>query len=159
MACRRTAEQMAPIEAEIERCLQEGKLSRKAIAQKVGVSQNTVDAMASGKHAPDYWRKLVQSRIGKPRRPHRRRVPLKKLGPIERCPLCRCLVQMPCQACELRPFVGKSRYSSRHTATLDFDLPADARARQLEIYSSRGKPDAPQPTDSDSAEDWFCKEG
>jgi DNA-binding XRE family transcriptional regulator len=157
MACRRTAEQMASIEAEIEKLLKEGKLSRKAIAQKVGISQNTVYAMASGKHAPDYWRKLVQSRIGKPRRPHRRKVPLQNVGPIERCPICRCLVHAPCRACELRPFIGKSRFSSRHTATLDLDLPTDARARQLEIYGNRGKPDDPQPTDSDSAEDWFSK--
>lgn len=68
---------------EIRRLLEEGELSQRKIATRVGVSRGTVGALATGKRG-DYGREPT---VEEP------------LGPPERCPGCGQLVVMPCVYC------------------------------------------------------------
>jgi hypothetical protein len=76
---------------DIERLLRDGHLSQRKIAERLGVSRGTVNAIARGKR-PDYRarkRGPEEDFVG-PR------------GPLTRCPGCGAMVEMPCLACRVR---------------------------------------------------------
>lgn len=75
---------------EIRDLLAGGGLSQRKIAQRVGVSRGTVNAIARGKR-PDYLPR---------RQPADGLIP--PSGPPRRCPGCGGMVQMPCLVCHLR---------------------------------------------------------
>jgi hypothetical protein len=84
--------------AEVDRLLQEGKLSHRRIALRTGVSRGTVSAIASG-------RRGLHGKEADSERPN----PLSPLGPPLRCPGCGFLVYMPCLVCRARA----SRHAQR----------------------------------------------
>ena len=77
--------------SEIQEQLAEGRLSQRQIAQLLGVSRGTVNAIALGRR-PDY--------AARPGRPPDDFTP--PSGPPRRCRECGALVQMPCLACRVR---------------------------------------------------------
>lgn len=77
---------------EVRRMLREGQLSQRKIAQTVGVSRGTVNAIASGRRRLSSERRPrhdVNEGFAPPR------------GRYRRCPSCGGLVQMPCLRCFL----------------------------------------------------------
>lgn len=81
---------------EIRALLAEGKLSQRAIARRVGVSRNTVAAIARNKR-PCY-RKAMEQAAQEGQTARRRK---------GRCPICRSLVVLPCLACLVRHLVAR----------------------------------------------------
>jgi hypothetical protein len=78
----------------IQDLLSAGTLSQRKIAQHVGVSRGTVNAIALGK---------------RPSRPEPRHCDefCFPAGPLERCPGCGGMVQMPCLLCRVRAIVAR----------------------------------------------------
>ena len=89
---------------EIERLLQEGGLSQRMIARRVGVSRGTVNTIARGQR-PDY----------RARRRQRADDFVAPSGPVCRCPTCGARVQMPCLACRVRAIRESRRRSRRES--------------------------------------------
>ena len=86
--------------AEIQRLLLEKKHSHRAIGEILGISRNTVGAVALGRH-----RNIdVQPNNDPENEP---------LGPPKRCPTCGGMVYMPCRLCRLRNESGENRRPSR----------------------------------------------
>jgi hypothetical protein len=83
---------------EIQRLLDQGELSQRKIALRLGVSRGTVNAIALGKR-PDY-RARQPSREGEFPSP---------CGPAARCPSCGAMVYMPCLACRVRAMKAERR--------------------------------------------------
>ena len=112
--------------AEIHRLLAEGRLSRRAVARAVGVSRNTVAAIALGRR-PDY--ELL-------RRPADDEPPL---GPPRRCPGCGGMVYLPCRLCRMRRRLaaGARRPFDLHCAAglppLGLELRPDHYQRYLRV--------------------------
>ncbi len=78
-------------EEQVKEALREGKLSQRKIAEQVGISRTTVNAIACG------------------RRPRKRGQGwpasggfVAPSGPACRCPTCGAMVKMPCLRCHLR---------------------------------------------------------
>lgn len=76
----------------IKHLLAESKYSQRTIADMVGVSRGTVNAIALGK------RRFTETDTASPERPIFR---FPKGIPC-RCPLCGALVKSPCLACQIR---------------------------------------------------------
>jgi hypothetical protein len=79
---------------EIRRLLDEGVMSQRKIARRLGISRGTVHAIARGKR-PDYldrWDDVDDSPA--------------PAGPPLRCPGCGGMVLMPCLLCRLRKGLG-----------------------------------------------------
>lgn len=77
---------------EVKRLLDEGNLSRRAIAAQTGASRGTVNAIANGERGLHGRRQEDLEDDGLPR-----------LSTVaERCPGCGGLVFMPCVLCEAR---------------------------------------------------------
>jgi len=86
------------VEQEIRALLAEGQISQRKIAQRLGVSRGTVNAIACGRR-PDYTAR-------------RRESPTDFTPPSglpARCPTCGGLVQMPCLACHVRAMIRSER--------------------------------------------------
>jgi hypothetical protein len=98
---------------EIDRLLGEGKLSRRKIAQRLGVSRSTVCAIASGQRA-------LFGKQPEPEEPDRQAMP------PERCPKCGYLVQLPCLVCRTREY----RHGRRVLAELSQRRSAAVRGRR-----------------------------
>lgn len=108
--------------AEIKRLLTT-RLSHRAIARKMGVSRGSVGAIASGK------RRVYT-------RPQRELSSddVEFSGPVERCPGCGRLIQMPCRACrvewrgqrldKLRREIRTHRTGKSAASTTDGDVEA-----------------------------------
>jgi hypothetical protein len=78
---------------EIDRLLQEGKLSQRKIAARLKVSRGTVGSIASGRRGLyGHESQLAQED------------PLRHEGPPERCPHCGFRVYMPCLVCRIRAY-------------------------------------------------------
>ena len=91
---------------EIKRLLDDGSLSQRKIARRLGVSRGTVNAIALGK------RRVRPARSGNGRDDF---VP--PSGPLVRCPICGGLVRSPCLACRVRAKMERGRSSfSRSSA-------------------------------------------
>lgn len=83
---------------EVRRLLDEGMLSQRKIAAKLGVSRGTVGAIASGKRG-------LYGREPDPDQPE-----LTALDtPPERCGGCGAMVHMPCLLCRTRRYVAQQR--------------------------------------------------
>jgi len=81
---------------EIKRLLESGHLSQRTIAQQLGVSRGTVNAIALGKRLdPDPDR---DAGFAAPE------------GPLTRCPGCGGLVLMPCLLCRVREMRNRERW-------------------------------------------------
>ncbi len=85
--------------AEIRRLLHESPLSQRQIAQQLGVSRGTVNAVATGR-----LRRRLQSEFAAPPPD-----PLHPTEPPQRCPTCGALVYMPCVACRVRAILARRR--------------------------------------------------
>jgi transcriptional regulator with XRE-family HTH domain len=75
---------------QVQRLLEEGKLSQRSIARHLGISRGTVHVIASGQR-PDYE---VMRRKEEPEESPQ--------GPPQRCPICGGWVYLPCRACRVR---------------------------------------------------------
>ncbi len=88
---------LAPwVVAEVQRLHAEGRLSRRAIARRMGVSRGSVDAIVRGRRAlgpEDHSRGEEEVEPGS--------------GPLQRCGGCGGLVRAPCLVCRLRA-VGRN---------------------------------------------------
>jgi len=87
----------------IRRMLDQGEVSQRGIARRLGVSRGTVNAIALGRR-PD---------SGALRRREEDEIPAPS-GPPRRCPECGALVLMPCVACRVRA-IRVRRHPSRQT--------------------------------------------
>ena len=70
---------------EVRRLLSTSVLSYNAIASKLGVGRNLVGRISRGKH------RCVEIK----------KKPVEHVGPIERCPGCGVMVEMPCLECRM----------------------------------------------------------
>jgi hypothetical protein len=77
--------------SEVERLLDEGRLSQRKIDSQTGVSRGTVNAIALGKRT-----------LQEPRRLELDEDFFAPDAPIARCPTCGAKVRMPCLACLIR---------------------------------------------------------
>ncbi|MEM8865035.1 MAG: helix-turn-helix domain-containing protein [Planctomycetota bacterium] len=84
---------------EVRRLLDEGELSQRKIAAKLGVSRGTVSALATGKRG-DYGREPTEA---------------EPAGPPTRCKTCGWLVYLPCVRCEALDYQRRLR-EPRHAA-------------------------------------------
>ena len=75
---------------EICHLLDEGAISQRKIAQRLGVSRGTVNALAQGKRPHSLGRRDAAEDF------------LAPVGPPRRCPGCGGLVLMPCLLCHVR---------------------------------------------------------
>jgi hypothetical protein len=106
---------------EIARLLGEGQLSRRKIAERLGVSRSTVCTIANGRRA-------LFGKQPEPDQPNRESLP------TERCPKCGYLVQMPCLVCRTREY----RHGRRVLAALSVQrVPVVHRPRHLPNRRSR----------------------
>ena len=102
---------------EIRRLLAEGNLSQRKIAQKLGVSRNSVSQIFHGKQ------RCVQSRATLSF------APLEPTGPAQRCGTCGGMVYMPCWLCHIRTLSAQERSRSAADAVellkpgVDWPLP------------------------------------
>ena len=88
--------------SEIRDFLAEGALSQRRIAQRLGVSRGTVNAIARGRR-PDYdarWPEPMADDFITPD------------GLPQRCPGCGGMVQMPCLLCHVRVVKERQRTQS-----------------------------------------------
>jgi transcriptional regulator with XRE-family HTH domain len=83
---------------EIRRLLDEGELSQRKIATRLGVSRGTVGAIASG-------RRGLYGRESDSESPDADL----ELLPAERCPRCGGRVHMPCLLCRTRDYEARQR--------------------------------------------------
>jgi len=90
---------------QIKRLLDEGSLSQRRIARRLGVSRGTVNAIALGKR-PDYEARRREEEDGF----------VAPSGPPVRCPTCGGMVQMPCLACRIRAMKGFKKVSGTFCA-------------------------------------------
>ena len=89
---------------EIERLLCEHRFSQRQIARRTGVSRATIAAIADGTR-PDYEAR---------RRLHQlRRAEEESTGPVERCPGCGGMTQMPCRLCRMRRLRAEREEAAR----------------------------------------------
>ncbi|HUT12123.1 MAG TPA: winged helix-turn-helix transcriptional regulator [Thermoguttaceae bacterium] len=86
----------AAVEREIRALLVEGSVSQRKIAQRLGVSRGTVNAIACDRR-PDYAAQRQE--------PPTDWIPPNGLP--ARCPGCGGLVQMPCLACHIRAIMRR----------------------------------------------------
>ena len=82
----------ASMVAEIRGLLDEGRLSRRAIARQLGVSRGSVDSIASGRRT---------ERDGEP---NEKSLQCKKRAPARRCRECGGMVNLPCLLCRARAY-------------------------------------------------------
>jgi len=87
---------------EIRRLLQEGQLSQRKIAARMGVSRGTVNAIAQGKRTDRIPRWQKDGGDFTP-----------PAGLYVRCPTCGGMVQMPCLLCYLRAKANQSTAASK----------------------------------------------
>ncbi len=92
---------------EIRRLLDEGQLSQRKIAAKLGVSRGSVGAIASGKRG-------LYGRDPEEAHPELCSLDL----PPERCPSCGGMVYMPCVLCRARRY-GEQRRRLRELGSAD----------------------------------------
>ena len=87
---------------EIRALLAEGELSQRKIAQRVGVSRGTVNAIARGKRRDQAIRRRgCGTDFAVPS------------GPLRRCPGCGGKVYMPCLLCLVRAIKQHHRFQGR----------------------------------------------
>ncbi len=103
---------------QIQELLARGGMSQRAIARQLGVSRNTVGAIARGERLDyDAMRRVRE----------RREVP-PPAGSRRRCPTCGALVSPPCVACRVRDELTRMARPARST-----DAPGDDRALSLAL--------------------------
>jgi hypothetical protein len=107
---------------EIEQLLEEGQLTRRKIAIKVGVARSTVTAVAERiRQADDY---LQHAPTPKP------------LAKARRCPSCGATVRMPCKLCQTRELVAGGRLPPPKpvvAASIGLQLKPEHQARYAEV--------------------------
>jgi hypothetical protein len=115
---------------EIQRLLDEGKLSQRKIAARLGVGRGTVGAIASGQRG-------LYGRETDPDGPH----PLVPQAPPERCPQCGFLVYTPCMICSTRDYRQRRRDERLQAATsVGANRQRVARSARRRTYSSGDRP-------------------
>lgn len=113
-----------PLVQEIDRLLQEGKLSQRKIAARLGVSRGTVGAIASGRRGlygkdPDADRASNANSLA-------------PQLPPERCQRCGAFVYMPCLICRARDHRARqTRLRKASQATTPARCSGDRRAQSL----------------------------
>ncbi len=76
----------------IDRLLQEGQLSQRQIAERLGVSRGTVNAIANGSRALHGKEAFAKGAVDDP------------FLPAHRCPKCGYYVHLPCLVCRTRVY-------------------------------------------------------
>ena len=87
---------------EIRDLLSEGRLSQRKIAERVGVSRGTVNAIARGRRPEDAARRREPATDFRP-----------PSGLPTRCSGCGGMVQMPCLVCQVRAIKQRGRPQGR----------------------------------------------
>ena len=136
----------------VERLLRAGKLSRRGIAAKLGVSRGTVARIAARMQESPQDVLQAAETCGEP-------------PPVARCPNCGALVEMPCRACMVLRLRAEGRLpptSDEPVGPLRLELRSPHYERYVAVRAAamaRGEPtDDPPPGDAgpdpDPAEDW-----
>lgn len=118
---------------EVRRLLAEGRLSQRRIARRLGISRNTVGAIAGGQR-PDH----DSLRRGGEEVP-----PAESSGPPQRCPGCGGLVYLPCRLCQVRSATARSTKSSGQPRfvppeePLELSLNREHRRRYEQVRAGR----------------------
>jgi DNA-binding XRE family transcriptional regulator len=107
----------------IDRLLKEGKLSNRQIAEEVGVSRTSVNAIARG------WRGL----FGRGRDPESDACDT--IEPSVRCPKCGFQVHLPCLVCRTREYREQQKYMKKLGGEA-----AARRGRRRSVNRGRGQP-------------------
>ena len=143
---------------QVQRLLDEDRLSQRKIARSVGVSRGTVAAIAAGKRPGyDAMHRARQSQTSLP-----------PAGPLERCPGCGGMVFMPCLLCRIEAIKAESsrtsklRLRTRPAEPLGLDLKPRDRARYEEVRLRRRQAEQMEPAPVDACdvpepEDDRCK--
>jgi hypothetical protein len=124
----------AKIVTEVRQLLDEGTLSQRKIAQRMGISRGSVGAIAAGKR-PDY------EAMGQPREDEWE----EPAGPPARCPGCGGKVYMPCRLCRTRQAIDENARSTSQRHNVEIDVPLglnlrpEHRARFEEVCEWRRK--------------------
>jgi DNA transposition AAA+ family ATPase len=92
----------AAVVDQVRDLLAAGVISQRKIAQRVGVSRGTVNAIARGKRTDYVARQAVSEADFTP-----------PGGPPVRCPECGGMVQMPCLLCYVRAIKQRARFHNR----------------------------------------------
>jgi hypothetical protein len=95
---------------EIQRLLEEGRLSQRKIATTLGVSRGTVGAIASGKRG-------IYGSEPDPENPDLLSLDL----PPERCSGCGAMVYIPCVLCLARKYIRRRRDLAKLSSIARFD--------------------------------------
>ena len=107
---------------DIQRLLEDGNLSCRKIAKKLGVSRSTVSVVACGTRRTDDYLNLPPARdeAGKPRK----------------CPTCHAIVQMPCKLCQTRELMAGNHLEPLPPileTPIGLDLKPEHEARYAEV--------------------------
>ncbi len=107
---------MMPFELvlEVRRLLEEGRLSQRQIAVRLGVSRGTVFRLSQG------WAPAVREKPLKRRR--RRRLPLPLYRIATRCPGCGGMVYAPCRLCATQEHRRRQVLHARELAARAFGI-------------------------------------
>jgi len=136
----------------VERLLRAGKLSRRAIAAKLGVSRGSVAKIAARMRERPQGDPHPAETCGEP-------------PPVARCPNCGALVEMPCRACMVLRLRAEGRLppnSDEPAGPLRLELRSPHYERYVAVRAAameRGEPTADPPADDmgpdrDRVEDW-----
>jgi len=110
---------------QVRQLLAEGELGQRTIARLTGVSRGTVHAIATGRR-PDYDRRR------KPRDDEAGL--LEPTGPLERCPGCGGMVEMPCRLCRARSAADRSPPVIPRFVPPELHLGLDLRPKERKRY-------------------------
>ena len=107
----------------VERLLDEGELSQRAIARETGVSRGSVHRIKTGKRV--LCRANGHALLPGPS------------GPLGRCPGCGGMVQQPCITCRARESNAPRLSGDDDVDALGLHLKPDDRARQRKLKGDR----------------------
>ncbi|HUT11873.1 MAG TPA: helix-turn-helix transcriptional regulator [Thermoguttaceae bacterium] len=127
---------------QIRHLLAEGKLAQRKIARLVGVSRGTVGAISTGRRPNDLCRRPDgdHAALGQP------------TGPLERCPGCGGMVEMPCRLCQARSLAARSPSVVAGFMQAELRLGLELRPRERKRYEAIHARKLASAIESDQAE-------
>ncbi|MCI0491800.1 MAG: helix-turn-helix domain-containing protein [Planctomycetes bacterium] len=115
---------------EIDRLLKAGELPQRTIAERLGVSRGTVNAIARG-HRGVHGREPIRDEVEVEHDLFHKTL-------MQRCPQCGYCVQMPCAICAARAYRQRQRMSRTLLSTrAQANRPTHSRPRAMSDLAAR----------------------